>query len=545
MTTFKTQFSILQANATKAPSLAALKIPHYGSKGPYWKDISYSTLFSDVEMAASFWADRLHREGVQSGSVIGVWVKGTSYGDLVHVWGLSRSGFIPQLFSLRMTDPSVVYELLKKAGAVALLHDASYESFLHDSPVLTIPAGNIPRITDSSSQPLLPPICESSNAEDVSMIFHTSGSTSGVPNLVPITVQWLDALFSKIPHFSRFIPVPEKQEVMTAVGSFMHMGSNLCIWKTIVLGGCLVLPTDIPYSATELSRIIVECGLTKLVMFPPLLSIVFRQADKDPLLLERLQKLHAVIYAGMALNATDERWAHDKGICPVNLYGSTETGFAMCSGSTVETSSYLKPFPGSIYEFIPLQDGVDSDVKLLELTIPPESPECPVDSLRSSDGKFHTGDLFIEAEPGRYVSKGRADNWIKMQMGLRCDTGSIEANALQTCAGDLIHTVVVVGAGRPSPVMVVEPRDEISCADDGRLSHTQVDQLSKEVLQRITPFHQRRYKHERIDDAQFILVVQKGSLPRTTTKGNIRRKEVEHMLKDQLDQVFCMNPTRG
>jgi acyl-coenzyme A synthetase/AMP-(fatty) acid ligase len=318
----------------------------------------------------------------------------------------------------------------------------------------------------------------------------------------------------------------------------MHMGSNLCIWKSLALGGCLVLPTDIPYPATELSRMIDQCGLTKLVIFPPLLSIVFRQADTDPLLLERLQKLHAIMYAGMALDAADERWAHDRGICPVNLFGSTETGFALCSRSTIEDSAYLEPFPSSAYEFIPLQNGPDSDVRLLELVIPPESPDCPAESLRSLDGKFHTGDLFIQAGPGRYLPKGRADNWMKMETGLRCDTGSVEANVMQTCAGDLIHTAVVAGAGRPSPVLIVEPRDEIACTSDGSLSRSPVEKLTKDIFQRITPFHQRRYRHERIDDARFILVVQKGSLPRTTTKGNIRKKEVEQLLKDQLDQIY-------
>ena len=58
-------------------------------------------------------------------------------------------------------------------------------------------------------------------------------------------------------------------------------------------------------------------------------------------------------------------------------------------------------------------------------------------------------------------------------------------------------------------------------------------------MRRIRPFHTRRYLHERIMDAKMIMVVPKGSLPRTATKGNVRRRAVEEMFKAELDAMFA------
>jgi hypothetical protein len=59
---------------------------------------------------------------------------------------------------------------------------------------------------------------------------------------------------------------------------------------------------------------------------------------------------------------------------------------------------------------------------MLELIILAESGDCPDLSLRHADGHFHTGDLFQEAWPGHYIARGRMDDWIKSDNGLRCDT---------------------------------------------------------------------------------------------------------------------------
>lgn len=94
--------------------------------------------------------------------------------------------------------------------------------------------------------------------------------------------------------------------------------------------------------------------------------------------------------------------------------------------------------------------------------------------------------------------------------------------------GTLIAECVVVGTGRPSPVMFIEPGVE--------MNH---DKLKKEIFRKVRPFHSRRYLHEQITSPDMIVVVPKSTLPRTATKGNIRRKAVEEAFKTQIDGIFA------
>ena len=132
--------------------------------------------------------------------------------------------------------------------------------------------------------------------------------------------------------------------------------------------------------------------------------------------------------------------------------------------------------------------------------------------MRAADGHYHTGDLFVELPYGGYISRGRGDDWIKSENCLRCDTRAIEENVLATCA-DLVAACVVVGNGRPSPALFVEARAGIA-----------PEQVRRDVLRRTRHFHARRYLHERITSAELVFVVAPGTLPRTATKGNVRRR---------------------
>ncbi|KAI5459558.1 hypothetical protein BGZ63DRAFT_489404 [Mariannaea sp. PMI_226] len=532
MATFKTNLSVLQASATKYASLPVLKVPVGESTGKSWKDITFANFQKDVEVCARYWANEFSKADFSEQSVVGLWLRGTSYLDLVHIWGLSRAGFVPQVISLRMTDPSVAYELLGRTNAVALIYDPTLLPFLGNGPV---PTWLVEDVLGSDLEHLPPPrLWTPSQAEDIVMIYHTSGSTSGSPKLVPVTAKWLDYSVTKM---SQCIPPvsPHKQQVTVASGSFCHMATALIFLYFVRQGSCFVLPTELPYKNSELRQMINECELTDLAMFPAFISKVFQEARHDPSLLTAIQGLDRIIYGGGLLDGADEKWALEQGLNLLNLFASTEVGILLLSRKgQKEGMTYLETLPESRFEFLPLSDDSGPGPRLLELVVPPESPDCPAPPLRSlKDGKFHTGDLFIEVAANRYLSQGRNDDWIKMEMALRCDTGSIEMNAMDTCGHDLIGAAVVVGVGRPSPVLVVEPKDITTIC-----SEPYIERLKNEIFQRVSPFHKRRYMHERIGDPRFILVVPTGTLARTATKGNIQRKKVQENLKDELDKIY-------
>ena len=109
---------------------------------------------------------------------------------------------------------------------------------------------------------------------------------------------------------------------------------------------------------------------------------------------------------------------------------------------------------------------------------------------------------------------------------------SIEDNVRATC-GELVFECIVVGNGRPSPALFVEASEK--CTMDA-------ERLKKEIIRRTRQFHARRYIHERITTTEHVVVVERGTLPRTATKGNVRRQAVEDQYKELLDGIYGTVP---
>ena len=127
-------------------------------------------------------------------------IGGFTYTDALHIYGMCRAGYIPQLFSLRLPNPDVVFELLGRSGARALVYDASFAHSVRDAPVPTHLA------VDASGEDLAGlalPTHPRVMADDVALYYHTSGSTSGRPKLVPYDYRWLESAVHKSEQVSR------------------------------------------------------------------------------------------------------------------------------------------------------------------------------------------------------------------------------------------------------------------------------------------------------------------------------------------------------
>ena len=324
-----------------------------------------------------------------------------------------------------------------------------------------------------------------------------------------------------------------------------HFGQSFMLAGMIQHGSCTVQFTKQTFSSEELVDMVQRCGLSRINQFPTFLSQHLRNSRHDPRLLAVLQGLDQIFISGLMMSPEDEDWVYRNGIKLMNCYGNTEVGSMLVTpaseldGNTAQCPDAvhaLTPVPGAKYAFVPI-DGDDAaeeptgyanaNAQLLELIVLSESPDCPDRSLRHEDGHYHTGDLFLEVAPGRYVYRGRNDDWIKSENSLRCDTKAVEDNVMSTCA-DLVAACIVTGNGRPSPALFVEAAAE--GADPEKLRRT--------IVRRIRPFHSRRYMHERIVSPEFVIVVPRNTLPRTATKGNIRRRAVEEAFKTELDRIY-------
>lgn len=126
---------------------------------------------------------------------------GMSYIDVLHIYGIARAGYIPQLFSLRLPSPEVIYELLGKSNAKALIYDTSYTTIVSNCSLPSYVAVD-PRTVEANSL-VIPAVKGPVNGNDVVMIFHTSGSTSGSPKVIPCSYAWLDNIVLKAGHATK------------------------------------------------------------------------------------------------------------------------------------------------------------------------------------------------------------------------------------------------------------------------------------------------------------------------------------------------------
>lgn len=126
-------------------------------------------------------------------------VDGMTYLDVLHVFGVSRAGYVPLLLHFhRGSSKSLVAELLRRANSLALVCDASLAQL--DRGTLSIPiyASSDLRRVGVPNQCRLPKIEDLvSDQNAVAFVLHTAGTTMGSPKLVPYTHRTIDSIMRR------------------------------------------------------------------------------------------------------------------------------------------------------------------------------------------------------------------------------------------------------------------------------------------------------------------------------------------------------------
>ncbi|KAF5343319.1 hypothetical protein D9757_014157 [Collybiopsis confluens] len=527
----RNHFTNVEEAASRHPSRVAFKIPEFNTKTNEIQvdDITYSQYLLDIERFAAYWYHVLNDvAGIPQRSVIALCSQGYKYVDILHVYGIFRAGYITQVITL---FPDAPYDLIRGAFESAKPRAFIFESLYKDSGAVrnalmpcyeALPS--VDAVYSDIEHPL--PQFPTVEAEDIAIIAQTSGTSSGVSKVIPGSYRWLDAKCRKAS--MRTAPSSQnKQDIYTRRGSIAFAGQFMFLAAAASHGACAVLLTNGQPTTSELVALIKKFNITKVHQFPQVIETHFQVARADPDVLSTFAGLDVLSYGGAGLRASEEEWAAQNGINLVNGYGSIECGLLLISqGTRKDPRNLLRVHPGAIVKFVPFASrDLDGDSGLLELVIPPEAPECPDKSRRAEDGSFHTDDLFREVEPGAYIHCGRTGDWINMKSAWLCDTKGIENNARELCS-DIITGCVVVGEGRPSPVLIVESHSE------------NLEVLPAEIYGRIAPFHAGRHHFERIASEKMVIAVPPGTLPRTATKGTVQRRTAEVLFEKNLDGLF-------
>ncbi|TFK91211.1 acetyl-CoA synthetase-like protein [Polyporus arcularius HHB13444] len=528
--------SLLIASFRKYPEAPAF-LPYIG-RDDAWERVTYREIEQRLVVTQTYWRDTLAPLNLQPRDVVGFWLTGRKLSDLLNTIAVCALGYVPQYFSGYFGNSSVVLDLLAKSGGKVFIVDPNFEAQVTNvrsdgSSVprfRTLEYGDMTRLVSQSTAPeklildlaSVAPVAR----DDVAALFHSSGTTGGTPKIIPSTFKMITSMVGgKWPNIL-VRPADGRQPVMNTLGNVAHIGSIHLFLGSIHVGACMVQTSSMDIPDKEFLNIVRLHRLSTVVLYATFLGRLINSAQQDPEMKDALKSIDQIIHTGVALHKEEEEWAYANGIKIVTSYGTTET--APLLKSTTE-SPVLYPIPGANPVFLPYQDQDKSadGVQLYEVVVPSTADDCPPPEMCGEDGYYHTNDLFEKVGDG-WVYRGRGGDWIKILGGF-CDTKNVEDTVRKLCS-DLVHDVVMVGTGRLYPVLIVES------AVSG-LSEEDKKRISQEIVDRTAEFNRRLFIHERVEDPKRVFVVEKGTLPRTKEKGNIRRAATEELFEKELDLV--------
>ena len=100
------------------------------------------------------------------------------------------------MFGFELPNTRIVYQLLDKYSGKAIIHDSAKTVLLRESGT-TLPcyvATDYTAITDADIAAFPLPELPAAAPEDFTFIYHSSGSVSGMPKVVPKTNKWLSTI---------------------------------------------------------------------------------------------------------------------------------------------------------------------------------------------------------------------------------------------------------------------------------------------------------------------------------------------------------------
>ncbi|KAF9263030.1 acetyl-CoA synthetase-like protein [Marasmius fiardii PR-910] len=562
-TAFQTPLALIHQAVARWPSSPAFKIPIVGDGSGFgsYTVITYTEFEAEVLCYAKYWSQKLSKDQVPPGEVVSICLEGYRYTDLLHIFGLLRAGFVVHCFGSFPGSADVLASLLQQVGSRAFIFERGWfdPTFLQTKNsakhIKFYPSLNTRKLPDQDEtygyEEYEIPNLHDVDPEQTVIIYHTSGSISGTPKVTPYNHRQLNTLILK----ARFFVVPSDcdgggncQETWSWLGRSTYIGQFTRIMNAMHYG-CSTIQR-IPNSPTELRSMVEFGGLDRALMFPALLTKLLRQSREDSGLLAVLVSLKGIHFSGGAVPQFELQYAKKAGINIKISFASNECSMTLVSKEfrskdVDDEPGYLHPITTVIggeglqlfeHRFLPYEGG-----ELKELVVLPTSADCPHKSFCNlDDGRHYTGDLFeevpseIDSGPKRYLFRGRKDDWIKMEKAAKCDAGAIENDVRKTC-DDLVLECVVVGTCRPSPALIIEPKDNTVIGMETRQT-----ELKDEIFCRITRLdsHTKRLAHERIENPGRIIVVPPHSLIRTATKGNVCRHETEEAFEKELDRAY-------
>lgn len=433
--------------------------------------------------------------------------------------------------------------------------------------ILAINISNILRLhalrTDSASGAIPQ---AGSKSSDIAFLFHTSGTSSGLPKPIPQTHYAAVGVLPRLPggeHHATFSTTP-----------LYHGGIADC-FRAWTSGSTIHLfPGTQPITAANVHRAVERANrylqaahpVKYFTSVPYILQMLLADSStptEHPPGITLLKSMDLVGVGGAALPPAVGEKLVSEGVRLVSRFGCAECGFLLTSHRDYAVDrdwSYLRAIPALqpdyyAFEQQSRQDGADgnssdggSDLEkassasppLFELVVKPEWPHRG--KTNRPDGSFATADLFERHPtiPDAWRYHSRADAQITLISGKKFDPAPVEGELLSSPAGRRsLVDAMVFGTGRETPGVLLFPKWGGDFGGD--------EDVLSDVWLTIQQMNEGTQNHARIPRSSVVVVRARPGdsveLPKSS-KGTILRGQAETMFAAEIEQAYdeCASP---
>lgn len=455
-----------------------------------------------------------------------------------HVHRLISAFCSPQL------EPKAIEHLCCTCKVTTIFADARNYAAAKNllNGVLAINISNVLYNLKVDSQATIPITCK---ASDIAYLFHTSGTSSGLPKPIPQTHYAAVGVLPRLPGgetHATFSTTPLYHGGIADCFRAWTSGATIHLFP-----GTQPITTDNIRRAVDRANVYLRgaCPARYFTSVPYILQMLVAESSTSKLAsgLNLLQVMDLVGVGGAALPPSigDDLVANDVKL--VSRFGSAECGFLLSSHRNYATDhewAYLRAdfaLQPAFYDFEPQphEDGAEgSRPTLFEFVVKSEWPHRG--KTNRLDGSFATGDL-LEAHPtipNAWRHHSRADAQITLVNGKKFDPAPMESDLLASTVGQqTLRDAMIFGTGREAPGILLLPRWNDVPVDN--------EQIVREVWPIIERMNRETQNHARIGRDNIVIVrgtVDEPAVLPKSSKGTILRGQAEELFAAEIDGMY-------
>ncbi|KAL8822795.1 MAG: hypothetical protein Q9191_006476 [Dirinaria sp. TL-2023a] len=361
---------------------------------------------------------------------------------------------------------------------------------------------------------------------DIAFLFHTSGTSSGLPKPIP---QSHHAAVGVLPCLDG------RDEATFTTTPLYHGGIADCLRAWTSGATVWLFPgKDVPITAANVKKSLQTAWRSSKTLKSPAVKYfssvpyVLQMVTADSEGLEMLKDMDIVGVGGAALpsNLGDELIA--KGINLVSRFGSAECGFLMSSHRDYDKDKgwqYLRSHGSPLLHFETQGDG------LAELVVQAQWPHMA--KRNREDGSYATADLFEPHKklPNAWKYHSRADSQLTLITGKKFDPAPLE-DMIATSA--LLADVLIFGNGQQSPGALLFRNAQSASMTD--------HELVEKIWPLIEELNYEGQSHTKISKPMLVVMPADAGRLEKSSKGTVLRRQAEEKYEKEIQKVYQVTP---